>query len=140
MDPLVVPATSDLSAHVTMGAVIVYLIEYLKRSHWFPWLDSYTVNLNKAVSAILAAIAAFGIGWVIQSPVEGTYVITLTGLTWTSVGLASWEFLKQYITQQMIFDMAIKKGEPPKVVKESTGSGGAAALPGVDGNGDIYVK
>lgn len=105
-----VETTGELSAHLTTGAVIVYVIEYAKRVHWLP-LQADTKTLNRFVSALLAAAAAFGINATYDAH-AGTLVIT--GLTWSAVILAAWEWLKQWVMQQVIFDAVVsKKGSEP---------------------------
>ena len=51
--------TGELTTHLTTGAVIVYAIEWAKRSHLIP-LNANTKTLNRAVSAVLALVAAVG--------------------------------------------------------------------------------
>lgn len=103
-----IDATSELSAHLTTGAVIVYAIEAAKKSTWFPWLHAETKTLNRLVSAVLAAAAAFGIHASFDA-VAGTLIIT--GLTWAGVLGAAWAWLQQWVLQQIVFDSVIATKE-----------------------------
>ena len=99
-------STGELSAHLTTGAVIVYGIEWLKKSPWFSRITPETKVLNRIVSAVLAAIASVGISWQYDAHL-GQLVIT--GLTWSTVAVSAWEFLKQFVMQQLVFDGVIAK-------------------------------
>jgi hypothetical protein len=97
---------NELTAHLTTGAVIVYAIEWLKRWPVFRWLHADSTVLNRVVSACLAGVAAVGINWNFDAT-AGTLVIT--GLTWHAVALTGWEWLKQYVVQQVLYDGVIQK-------------------------------
>lgn len=100
----------ELTAHLTLGAVIVYFIEYLKRWPFFRMLTPETTTLNRVVSAALAGAAAIGIGWTYDGA-TGTLVVT--GLTWGTIVAACWEWVKQYAVQQVLYDTAVA----PRVVQ-----------------------
>lgn len=93
----------ELTAHITTGAAIVYIIEWMKRSRLTPWLDIDTGTLNRITSALLAAIAAIGINWQYDPLIDGGTLI-IKGLSWTAVGMGAWEWFKQFTMQQLIFD------------------------------------
>lgn len=96
---------SDVTAHVTTGAVVVYAIEWLKRAGWFRWLTADSGTVNRVVSAIAAAAMAFGIhatgdastGWVIHVP---SVAVLLAGV---------WEWATQFVIQQLIFDGVVQQ-------------------------------
>lgn len=93
---------TDVTAHLTAGAVIVYIIEAIKRSNWTFMTDD-TKALNRFVSAVCALVAATGIAWTYdQASTEVVIRFTVSG-----VAAGTWEFLKQYIAQQLIYDAAI---------------------------------
>lgn len=99
---------TDITAHLTTGAVIVYVLEALKRSR-LPWLTSDSKSLNRFVSAVLALAAATGIAWTYD------HATTEVVIRFTAQGLLTgiWEFAKQFVTQQLIYDTAIN----PQTVK-----------------------
>ena len=96
----------ELTAHLTTGAVIVYFIEWMKKAQWIRVITPETKTLNRVASVILAGIASMGINWT-YDPTIGQLVIT--GLTWSAVGMTLWEFLKQFIVQQLLFDGIVEK-------------------------------
>jgi hypothetical protein len=94
---------AEVMTHVTSGAVVVYAIEWAKSWGAFRWLTADTKALNRLVSAVAAAVIALGIsvsgdgssGWTIAIP--PTSVLIVSG----------WEFVKQFVTQQVLFDTVI---------------------------------
>lgn len=96
---------TDITAHLTTGAVVVYVIEYLKRSQWFKWLSADSATTNRIVSGLAAAAMAFGIsatgsadtGWVIHVP---SLAVLMVGI---------WEWAKQYVLQQVLYDSVVQK-------------------------------
>lgn len=97
--------TTDAMAHLTTGAVVVYAIEALKRAGWFRWMHADSGTINRIVSGVAAAGMALGIqatgdasiGWVIHVP---SATVLLLGV---------WEWAKQFVLQQLIFDGIVQK-------------------------------
>ena len=97
--------TDAMMTHFTSGAVIVYLIQYAKEWGWTSWITPDSKTLNRVVSAVAAAVVAFGItatgdlshGWTIQIPAGS---ILMTG---------GWEWVKQYVVQQVVYDGVVDK-------------------------------
>ena len=95
--------SGEITSHLTTGAAVVYGIQWLKACGWFPWLTSDTKQVNRAVSAVLAAIAAVGINWAYDASVDGGTLI-IHGLSWSALATGAWEWFKQFTTQQLIWD------------------------------------
>lgn len=102
--------TTDAMAHLTTGAVVVYLLNWIKNAGWFPWLSHDTGAINRVVSMIAAGAMAFGIsatgdaqsGWVIHVP---SLDLLLAG---------GYEWLKQFCSQQLIFDIVPRFKQKPE--------------------------
>lgn len=106
---------NELTAHLTTGAVAVYMIEWLKRQEWCPWLDVDTGTVNRIVSLGAAVIAVMGISFTYDPQVGGT--IHIPSLAVLMAG--AWEVAKQFTTQQLLWDgvvapkqMRVKEGGP----------------------------
>jgi len=97
---------NDFTAHLTLGAVAVYAIEHAKSSRLIPWMTVDTKALNRIASVALAFATSIGIGYTYDSD-AGTLV--LSGLTLSSLALACWEWVKQYVVQQVLFDGVVAK-------------------------------
>ena len=97
--------SNEIMTHLTTGAVVVYAIEWLKQWPQFRWLTADSGTVNRVVSALAAAMIAFGIsatgdaatGWVIQIP--------SVAVLWSS----GWEFVKQLTVQQVLYDGIVQK-------------------------------
>lgn len=93
-------------AQLTSSTMAVWVIDWLKASNWFPFINQNTWRVNRAAGIIAAALTAAGIHLALASgTVEGTYTITVTGLT----GAAAWEFAKGFAismaSQETILNM-----------------------------------
>lgn len=98
--------TGEIMTHVTTGAVAVYAIEWAKRTPLLSWVHADTKALNRALSGLLAVVAAVGIGWSYDSA-TGTLVVN--GLTWGAIVATGWEAVKQFVLQQILFDTTINR-------------------------------
>lgn len=94
---------NEVMTHITSGAVVVYVIEWLK--HWgaVPWLTPDTKGLNRIASALAAAGIAFGISVTGDQSVGWTIAIPPAAALLAS----GWEFVKQIVTQQVLFDTVV---------------------------------
>lgn len=105
---------TDLAAHVTAGAAVVYIMEWLKNAPGFTWLNHTTPKQVKtAVSAVVSLIIALGVTWTGNS--QTGWVITIPPMA-AMTGVA-WEFAQQFFSQQMIYDLVLnEKSRPPLTV------------------------
>lgn len=99
------PMNTDIAAHLTTGAVVVYAIEWLKASGLFPWIHADSKTLNRTVSALAAGAVAFGISATGDS-VTG-WVITVPPLATLMTGAYHW--LEQFVLQQLVFDGVVQR-------------------------------
>ncbi len=110
--------SAELTAHLTSGAVVVYAIEYAKRVNWIP-MTTDTRVLNRVVSTLLAAGVAFGINATYDAT---TGRLVVEGLTYLAIMSALWEWIKQIVLQQVIYDTVATKPQPPMRVNSITGN------------------
>lgn len=100
---MVAESSNEILSHLTAGGLIVYFIEGLKKSGAVPWLSFDTKRLNQITSGLFAAIAVIGINYTYDPSMDGGTLV-IHGLSWASVGAMAWEWCKQFVTQQLIFD------------------------------------
>lgn len=100
MDP-----TNEIMTHLTTGAVVVYAIEWLKQWPQFRWMTADSGQINRLVSALAAAAIAFGIS--AQGDASTGWTITIPSAAVLAGG--GWEFIKQFMLQQVIFDGVVQK-------------------------------
>ena len=56
---------------VAIAVVLVWLLQLVKRTAWFPWLNEHSDTANRIVSVVAAAIAAAGVTISIMGDLEG---------------------------------------------------------------------
>ena len=81
---------------LTLNVISVWLIEMAKRSKYFPWATAETKQVNKALSAVLAALSSAGITVLAISHGAGSYTIQITGLTMGAIPHFLWHVVGNY--------------------------------------------
>lgn len=104
---------SELTAHLTTGAVAVYFIQWLKGQGWCPWLADHTGAANRIVSLGAAVIAVMGISFSYDPSVGGDIHIPALSVLLNG----AWEVVKQFTTQQILWDGVVA----PKQVRVKDG-------------------
>lgn len=99
----------DLGTVFTSSAIVVFLLEWLKKQSWFTWLtEESTKRVKKAFALVFAVLSVAGIGYVYNLE-AGT--LTITGLTLTGILTALLEVVKQYIMQKLVYKVALSNGK-----------------------------
>lgn len=98
-------------SQVTLSAIAVVVMQWLKKSSWFPWLTAQSDAANKIVAAFFAAAAAVGIHYTYDA---STATLTFTGISFAALGHALWHWLQSYAVQETIYKGAFHKPEPLK--------------------------
>lgn len=93
-------------SQLTSAAIVVYGIQKLKEAKWFPWLTDTTHTLTRITSAFLAVIGAIGVHVAFD---QHSGILTVTGLTVTTILSGAWHWANQYALQQMIYDSVLNK-------------------------------
>lgn len=98
----------EIVSQVVISGLIGYSLEFLKKTRFFPWLTMETKRANRAVAWLIALCAAIGIHFQFDAT-AGQLVIT--GLTLTGITHGLWEYAKQLVLQQLIYDGVIHEKE-----------------------------
>lgn len=103
------PTVTPVATQVTISAIVVALLQWLKQSPWFPWLTTESEKLNRVIAAMLAAFTAIGIhiAWN-HGAAPGTYMVEVSGLTLMGVLSGMWAWAKSFVFQQIIFRATVK--------------------------------
>ena len=120
-------------SHLTLGGASAHAIEWFKAKPSIARVWALLSGRGKViVTAIFAAIGSLGItiAFTQDAAHPGVYALTISGLTWTSIGQHLWSFVQSWIAQQGWFQVVIKPKavtgvaakphapEPPPVVVE----------------------
>jgi len=118
---------SEVVSQFTSAAVIVYFLQVVKRSKFFPWLTMETARMNHLVAVALAIGTAIGIRVVFD---VHTGTATITGLTVQNVLSTGWHAAQQYVMQRVTYD-AVAKPVPVPVVNVLSAEEVLARIPKV---------
>ena len=94
---------NELLSQFTSAAVVVYVIQWLKRSAWVPWLTMETTKRNWIVGAAAAAVSACGIH-VAYKPLEADGTLIVTGLSLTSAAHGIWHLANHLALNRVTYD------------------------------------
>lgn len=102
-------AVDSAMSSLTTAGLITYLLQWLKKSHWFPWLTMDSKALLRFVNAAAALAVSIGLSWVYNADAH-QLVIAVPTVGALFDGLWTWG--KQWALQQMAYDGIIVKSEP----------------------------
>lgn len=107
----------ELVSQLTSAAVVVYALQWMKRSKLFPWVCQEKKTILRALSAVGAALSAVGIHFAFATveAASGTYTITISGLTLLSVLHGTWHWVNQLALQQLAYDATLDNKKPASV-------------------------
>jgi hypothetical protein len=83
----------QLSASMTAAAVISFLIGFLKKQSWFPWLTAETAKANRASAFLLSGAAALGVHATFN---HAAGQLIISGLSWAAIGTAAYHWVSQF--------------------------------------------
>ena len=99
---------------LTLNVVSVWLLEMAKRSKYFPWANAETKQVNKALSAVLAALSSAGITVLAVHQGPGSISIQITGLTIAAIPHFVWHVMGNYAVQKWMYKLAVPRFSSPK--------------------------
>jgi membrane-associated HD superfamily phosphohydrolase len=95
-----------LSSQIGAAGLSVYAIQWLKNTNKIAWVGAGTDKLNRVLSALLAALSVVGVS--VQFD-QTAGVLTISGLTVASVVALGWNWVTQFVFQEVIYRSAVKK-------------------------------
>lgn len=111
----------EILSQFTASAMTAYAIEWLKRSQYFPFITAETKTVNRVLSAIGAALTAFGIHTAIEGSSGAGWHVTIAIPSTVLLLHAVWDWAKAFVLNQAVFDGVIQKAgalaAAPAVVK-----------------------
>lgn len=122
------PTITPLATQVTVSAIVVAFIQWLKASKYFPWITAGTKTLNRVLSVLLSLVQAIGIhmAWN-HGAVPGSYEMEVTGLTLMGVATAAWAIVKSFVMNELIYRTAANN-TPKTIVVQPVQNVSAAKL------------
>lgn len=111
--------TNDPVSQLSLAVIASYAIQYFKNSPHFKWISDQTPWLNRIIAAITSLAAAVGVHYTAVHTDDGTWIITLTGLTLPMVGHYAWAWLSQATMQQLAYAAAVKQPSTVPMVSKA---------------------
>ncbi len=104
----------ELLSQVTTSAIVIYALQWLKRTQWVSWISQETPRLNRALMLVGSALGAVGIHFAFDAAksADGTYVLTITGLTLANVLHGLWHWANQAALTQLAYDATLGNKPP----------------------------
>jgi hypothetical protein len=97
-------------SQVTLSAVVVVVLQWLKRSPWFPWLTDRTEKAKHVAAVLGAAATAVGVHYTYDASI-GT--LTITGVTLAGIGHGAWHWLQSYAFQESLYKGVFRDPKHP---------------------------
>jgi len=101
---------------VAISGTTVGVINWLKRSKYFPWITKEKIILLRFLSAASATAAGVGIHWVWSTAADHSYSFAVTGITMATVLAFIKAIWVQFVGNEVIFQ-ATKPQSNPAVVE-----------------------
>jgi hypothetical protein len=95
-----------LSTQVTIAAVGVAFIEWLKKNGW---ISKEADVLHRLFSAGIALVAALGVNYAWNAQAHS---LTITGLSFWGIAQTAWLWLKQFVFNELTYRAAVKPNAP----------------------------
>jgi hypothetical protein len=111
------PMASALFSHFTSAALVVYIIQFLKKTKYFPWLQvEGQVILKRGFSIFGALVSNTGMAYTWHAaPTGGSHILTLTIPPLAVMAVALWRFAGQFILQEGWYKVVYNKIALPGV-------------------------
>jgi len=100
--PAAVDTTQVLGSQLASAALLAYLLKWLQRTDWVPYVTEHTRGINRALTGVMSLAATVGIGYNFDTTAG---VLTITGLHLSSVAAGLFAWIQQWAFQQAASDI-----------------------------------
>lgn len=97
---------NQFATQLTWGGIVVYLIQWLKKTPLAPFISQYTDRLNRALAILASVLTSVGINWDFAAT-SGT--LTITGLTLDHLAKFAFMCVQQFVIIEVIYRGAAKE-------------------------------
>lgn len=111
---------NEFGSQVTLALAVSFVLQWLKKQTWFPWLSFETEKVNRLVSVFISIVAGFGVYFVFD---HATGVLTISGLTLANLMHALSHAGEQFMLQHAAYRTVIAPPLPgitQAIVREQT--------------------
>jgi len=112
-----------LTNQVVYGVIGNWVIGFLKRTAWVPFINANSAKLTRAMTIGIAFVSALGIEYTYSYTLDGHFLLDLGGLTFASLSGHAYQFLVSYIFQQIPYHaMKVRDASAMASVTDRTGT------------------
>lgn len=98
-------ATNELVSTISASAMAVSIVQWAKNTKLIPFMDQHTAGMNRFVGWMAAFLSATGIHYQFN---HDTGTLTLTGLTAAALAHTTWDTVKSYAFQWLVYRGVVK--------------------------------
>jgi len=110
----------SLLSHLTNSALIVYLLQYFKRTGWYRRFARWLPMEEQKVHVLMSAVGAFATSIGMHGAAEGSssigWTLTLVVPPLWVLFHALWDFMQQMALNQLVFALAVQQHAAAPVV------------------------
>jgi hypothetical protein len=99
--------TNPAIDQLTISAVVVMIVQWLKNTKWVPFMQAHTDTLNRVVAWGAAAGTALGMHLAYDS---ASHTLTISGLALATIAHGGWDWIKSIAVQELIYKGVLKPG------------------------------
>lgn len=93
------------------SAVVVWLLQIIKKSQKVPWITKDTAKINRLVAVLLSGVAALGVTWVFVPSTNGAHTLTITIPSIAVIASSAWIWLKSFAIQEWIYRSSVNSAD-----------------------------
>lgn len=105
-------ADSSVINHLGVAGLLVYTLEAMKRTPWFPWVNKHSDKINRLISVLSALTAAVGIEVAASGNIHTGGQIIFTYPSLAQMFETGMHFIAQFAMQEALYKSAIKPVPP----------------------------
>ena len=98
------------------SAVVVWVLQMVKKSEKVPWITKETAKINRIVAVLLSGVAALGVTWVFAPAANGGHTLSISIPSAVTLVSSAWLWLKSFAIQEWIYRSSVN-GTPAEPAK-----------------------
>lgn len=110
----------------TSSAIVVWLMQIIKKSKWLKFVEEGKPILNRIVSVGAAIASSLGLSYSWNAQ---THTFAIAGISLAGMAVAAWHCLNHFAMQEVIYQAALNKTPaPPLAAQKSLEAQGAQVV------------
>lgn len=93
------------------SAVVVWLLQIIKKSEKIPWITKETAKINRIVAVLLSGVAALGVTWTFTPTANGGHLFSAAIPSTVTLLSSGWLWLKSFAIQEWIYRSSVNSAD-----------------------------